>query len=90
MLDMNQTTLGDALGITLSQVHKYEKGINRIGASTLQHISQILRVPVAFFFEDEMPAGEDAKHLIVAPNPRRGFHGNIGRVGLGECVHENP
>jgi transcriptional regulator with XRE-family HTH domain len=32
-------------------VQKYEKGTNRIGASRLQQISQILQVPVAFFFE---------------------------------------
>jgi transcriptional regulator with XRE-family HTH domain len=33
------------------QVQKYEKGSNRISASRLQHISQILQVPVPFFFE---------------------------------------
>ena len=32
-------------------MQKYEKGTNRIGASRLQHISQILKVPVSFFFE---------------------------------------
>ena len=51
MLDMSQTQLGDALGITFQQVQKYEKGKNRISASRLQHLSQILRVPVPFFFE---------------------------------------
>src|SRR5712691_8125459 len=51
MLGMSQTTLGDRLGITFQQVQKYEKGTNRIGASRLQHVSQILQVPVSFFFE---------------------------------------
>lgn len=51
MLSMSQEKLGDALGLTFQQVQKYEKGTNRIGASRLQHISQILQVPVAFFFE---------------------------------------
>ena len=50
MLDMSQTDLGDALGLTFQQVQKYEKGANRIGASP-QHLSQILQVPVPFFFE---------------------------------------
>jgi DNA-binding XRE family transcriptional regulator len=36
MLDMSQTKLGDALGITFQQVQKYEKGTNRISASRLQ------------------------------------------------------
>jgi transcriptional regulator with XRE-family HTH domain len=48
---MSQTELGDALDLTFQQVQKYEKGANRIGASRLRHISQILQVPVEFFFE---------------------------------------
>ena len=75
MLDMSQTKLGNALGITFQQVHKYEKGINRIRASRLQHISQILQVPVAFFFEDDMPVGGDSKHTIAPPNTITDFMG---------------
>ena len=51
MLAMSQSKLADALGLTFQQVQKYEKGTNRIGASRLQHISQILQVPVPFFFD---------------------------------------
>ena len=51
MLGMSQEKLGDALELTFQQVQKYEKGTNRIGASRLQQISNILQVPVAFFFE---------------------------------------
>jgi transcriptional regulator with XRE-family HTH domain len=51
MLSMSQEKLGEKLGLTFQQVQKYEKGTNRIGASRLQHISQILKVPVSFFFE---------------------------------------
>ena len=50
---MSQEKLGDALGLTFQQVQKYEKGTNRIGASRLQHIAQILEVAPAFFFEDQ-------------------------------------
>ena len=52
---MSQGELGDALGLTFQQIQKYERGANRIGASRLFQLSQILGVPVAFFF-DEMPA----------------------------------
>ena len=45
MLGMSQEKLGEALGLTFQQVQKYEKGTNRIGASRLQHIAQILKVP---------------------------------------------
>jgi transcriptional regulator with XRE-family HTH domain len=51
MLAMSQEKLGAALGLTFQQVQKYERGANRIGASRLQQFSQILQVPVAFFFE---------------------------------------
>ena len=61
MLDMSQTNLGDALGLTFQQVQKYEKGTNRIGASRLQHIAHILQVPIPFFFEGSPgAAAEDA------------------------------
>ena len=51
MLSMSQEKLGDALSLTFQQVQKYEKGTNRIGASRLQQIANILQVPVSFFFE---------------------------------------
>src|SRR5262249_49801035 len=51
MLAMSQEHLADALRVTYQQVQKNEKGANRIGASRLQQLSEILQVPVAFFFE---------------------------------------
>src|SRR5687768_2743408 len=51
MLKMSQEKLGDGLGITFQQVQKYEKGTNRISSSRLMQISNILQVPVPFFFE---------------------------------------
>jgi transcriptional regulator with XRE-family HTH domain len=50
MLDMSQTKLADALGITFQQVQKYENGTNRISASRLQQIAEFLQVPIMFFF----------------------------------------
>ena len=57
MLGMSQEKLGNALGLTFQQVQKYEKGTNRIGASRLQQIAQILQVQVAFFFEGAPTVG---------------------------------
>jgi transcriptional regulator with XRE-family HTH domain len=51
MLAMSQEKLGAALGLTSQQVHKYERGANRIGASRLQQISDILQAPGKFFFK---------------------------------------
>lgn len=51
LMGMSQTELANQLGITFQQVQKYEKGANRIGASRLYQISEVLGVPVQFFFE---------------------------------------
>lgn len=51
LLKMSQEKLGEALGLTFQQIQKYEKGLNRIGASRLQQISKTLNVPPSFFFE---------------------------------------
>ena len=51
MLGMSQEKLGEALGLTFQQIQKYEKGTNRVGASRIQQISEVLKVPVSFLFE---------------------------------------
>ena len=73
MLDMSQAKLGDALGITFQQIHKYETGANRIGAGRLHHISQILQLPPTFFVEDDMPAEGDSKRMNASPNTIMNF-----------------
>src|SRR6202035_3340730 len=50
---MSQSELADKLGVSFQQVQKYEKGVNRIGASRLQQIATALDVPVTFFFDDD-------------------------------------
>jgi transcriptional regulator with XRE-family HTH domain len=68
MLSMSQEKLGNALDLTFQQVQKYEKGTNRIGASRLQQIAQILQVPVSFFFEGA-PNGDGVSGMSEAPSP---------------------
>lgn len=52
MLGMSQDKLGEALGLTFQQVQKYEKGVNRIGASRVFEIAKILDVPIQYFYDD--------------------------------------
>lgn len=52
LVGMSQEKLGEMLGLTFQQIQKYEKGANRIGASRLFQIAQILGVSVQFFFDD--------------------------------------
>ncbi|MGF6176372.1 helix-turn-helix domain-containing protein [Ensifer sp. 4252] len=52
MAGLSQEKLADGLGITFQQVQKYEKGTNRIGASRLQAIADVLGVQPSFFFQE--------------------------------------
>ena len=51
LMKMSQEKLGDELGVTFQQVQKYERGANRIGASRLYSLANVLDVPVNFFFD---------------------------------------
>lgn len=52
LMGLSQEKLGEALGLTFQQVQKYERGINRIGASRLWDLSRVLGIPVGYFFEN--------------------------------------
>lgn len=49
---LSQTELANAIGLTFQQLQKYERGMNRISASKLWQISQVLDVPVQWFFRE--------------------------------------
>src|SRR4051812_46667515 len=68
MLGMSQEKLGEGLGLTFQQIQKYEKGTNRIGASRIQQISEILQVPVSFLFEGSPGISEAGEHFGTAPS----------------------
>ncbi len=60
LIGMSQEKLGESLELTFQQVQKYEKGSNRVGASRLYQISQVLGVPVSYFYEGlEAPSAAD-------------------------------
>jgi transcriptional regulator with XRE-family HTH domain len=68
LIGMSQEKLGDQLGLTFQQVQKYEKGSNRVSASRLFRMTQILGVNVQFFYDD-MPGS-------VSGLPSTGFAEN--------------
>jgi transcriptional regulator with XRE-family HTH domain len=69
LVGMSQEKLGEQLSLTFQQVQKYEKGSNRIGASRLFQISQILGVPVQFFYDD-MGTGRVGAHGFAEGGPQ--------------------
>ena len=60
LLGLSQTKLADSLNVTFQQVQKYERGSNRVGAGRLYQLSQVLDVPVGYFFETLEPGGANA------------------------------
>ncbi len=66
LIGMSQEKLGEALGITFQQIQKYEKGTNRIGASRLHQLAQVLGVPVDFFYEGA-PLAQSAPGFAEEP-----------------------
>ncbi len=63
MLGMSQEKLGEQLGLTFQQVQKYEKGVNRVGASRLFDLAQVLSVPVQYFYDELGPETVEANGL---------------------------
>jgi transcriptional regulator with XRE-family HTH domain len=57
---LSQTDLGNAVGVTFQQIQKYEKGSNRVGASRLQQIANVLKVAPDFFFDKASAKAVDA------------------------------
>jgi transcriptional regulator with XRE-family HTH domain len=97
LLGMSQERLGESMGLTFQQVQKYEKGVNRIGASRLFQISKILDVPVHFFFEEAPYVGDadGARKGMAEPdseafileflNSREGLELNRAFVKIGDA-----
>ncbi|MBR1825515.1 MAG: helix-turn-helix transcriptional regulator [Alphaproteobacteria bacterium] len=52
LLHLSQRQIADKLGLTFQQVQKYEKGISCISAGRLWQLSEILKVPLYYFFKD--------------------------------------
>jgi transcriptional regulator with XRE-family HTH domain len=96
LLGMSQERLGESMGLTFQQVQKYEKGVNRIGASRLFQISKILDVPVQFFFEEAphptdagqhrgMSEPESEAFILEFLNSREGLELNRAFVKIGNA-----
>ncbi|HBR69680.1 MAG TPA: transcriptional regulator [Rhodospirillaceae bacterium] len=63
---LSQEQVAQELGVSFQQVQKYEKGKNRLSASRIYALSEVLGVEVNDFYSDtEMRSGNTVKHLSV-------------------------
>ena len=77
MLGMSQEKLGNAINLTFQQVQKYEKASNKVSAGRLFRLSQILDVPVSFFFDDMQGVPGVPGSLVGAANQSLAADENI-------------
>ena len=70
LLGMSQERLAAELGVTFQQVQKYERGLNRIGASRLWDLAQVLGVNVDFFYQeiDANTTSKSPRKIYANPN----------------------
>lgn len=68
MKGTTQQQLAGAVGIKFQQIQKYETGMNRVSASRLWDIANVLDVPVSFFFEG-MEGGDTSQNGQSADMP---------------------
>lgn len=69
ILGLSQEKLAEACGVSFQQVQKYERGQNRLSASRLFRVAQVLGVPISYFFEDadEAAAGQPMPDISGVP-----------------------
>ena len=51
-LGLTQTKVAEAINVTFQQIQKYEKGTNGVSSNRLMQLSQFLKVPITYFYED--------------------------------------
>ena len=69
LIGMTQQTLAESVGIKFQQIQKYETGANRVSASRLWDIAEVVGVPVSFFFEgmEAVDTEAEASGAALAP-----------------------
>ena len=61
-LGLTQTKVAQAINVTFQQIQKYEKGTNGISSLRIMQLSNFLKVPVVYFFED-YPSYDDTASM---------------------------
>ena len=69
-LGLTQTKVAKAINVTFQQIQKYEKGTNGVSSIRLLQLSNYLKVPINYFFEDF------SEYLINADKIKEG-HMNV-------------
>ena len=74
---LTQQDLAKKVGVTVQQIHKYEKGIDRLSASRLLMLARFLSIPVTFFYEGLEPFNTEMKKMVLTWDNVKGKHFTI-------------
>lgn len=77
LMGMTQGKLGESIGLTFQQIQKYERGANRVSSSKLWQLSNVLDVPISYFFGD------------MSESVREAFPGYQGETAESDIPEEN-
>src|SRR5260370_258287 len=66
MAGLSQRQIAEVIGISFRQVHKYERGLNRVSAGRLYEIADVLDVPIVYFYDG---LGDEALHPAAPSRP---------------------
>lgn len=78
LLGISQEKLAEAVGVTFQQIQKYERGTNRVSASRLLKFSQLLQVPIDYFYDQLEQENESS--FGMSDNKQEAFESNDGKI----------
>jgi transcriptional regulator with XRE-family HTH domain len=87
---LSQAKLGEMLGLSFQQVQKYERGINRIGSGRLWQVSQMLDVPITYFFDGLAEREDGSVETAVEAGTRGGSGLPRSTLRLARALNEMP
>ena len=61
LLGLTQQQLAGACGVRFQQIQKYECAANRMSAARLWQLSEVLQVPVSYFYEGLVEAQQESR-----------------------------
>ncbi len=88
-LGMSQKFLAEKLGITFQQVQKYEKGLNRIGASRLYDLCEALKAKPSYFFKEISYGFTGAPDALAVAEGSEDSHNIISLVRMFESIGDS-
>ena len=84
ILGLSQGNVASATGVTIQQIQKYERAVNRISSSRLYRLATLLHVPVSYFFESVENLTEDTIETDFLAEDADSYENSASEVNIKE------